>query len=169
MIVILLCKGNVYSQAQVDIYDELQTNEWYLPTADGETRLYHSVGAGGMLLPYMGIRAITHIYLADAVRTRAAEQTFIFYDQRGNILSPVADLLTRGLTIDKLVADLGSLRQALGQDQIVLLGHSFGTLLAKQYYIKFLHRVKGLIRNASSLPNQGIIYAWIIRRLSIGP
>lgn len=153
LIIMLLFRGSGYSQAQVDIYDELQTNDWYLPTADGETRLYITqLGQGDMVIALHGGPGNNHMYLADAVRTQAAQQTFVLYDQRGSILSPVADSLTGGLTVDKLVADLESLRQALGQDQIVLFGHSFGTLLAMQYYIKFPQHVKGLILTATMPP-----------------
>jgi proline iminopeptidase len=67
----------------------------------------------------------------------------IYYDQRGCGLSDYEP--GKGYSVDQAVEDLDRLRQALGIDQWVVLGHSYGGLLAQCYAIKYPENVKGLI------------------------
>jgi proline iminopeptidase len=88
----------------------------------------------------------------DAVRGNLKHHTFILFDQRGSLLSPVPDSLVRNLTLDMLVEDVETLRKALGQDKITLFGHSFGTLLAIGYFRKYPEHVRSIILTASVPP-----------------
>jgi proline iminopeptidase len=68
----------------------------------------------------------------------------IYYDQRGCGLSdhmPGQD----GYSVDQAVADLDALRQALEIDQWVVLGYSYGGLLAQYYAMKHVESLSGLI------------------------
>jgi proline iminopeptidase len=67
----------------------------------------------------------------------------IYYDQRGCGLSDYQP--GKGYSVDQAVDDLDHLRQALGIDQWVVLGHSYGGLLAQCYVLKYPQNVKGLI------------------------
>jgi proline iminopeptidase len=76
---------------------------------------------------------MSHDYLArQLIELLASEYRLIFYDQRGSGRSSGVDDTTR-LTMAQFVDDLEQLRQALGLDQLNLLGHSFGGLLAMYY------------------------------------
>src|SRR5690606_2918200 len=86
------------------------------------------------------------------VRGNISDYTFLLYDQRGSLFSPVADSLYGKLSMASLVDDLERIREATGQEQVILLGHSFGTALAMAYYIAHPDRVKGLILTASMPP-----------------
>lgn len=136
-----------------DLFDQLHENVWYLPTADEQTKLYMtSLGKGDTLITLHGGPGNDFNYLVDAVKGNADNHTFIMFDQRGSLLSPVADSLISQLTLDVLVEDLETIRRSLKQDKITLMGHSFGTLLAISYYIKYPQHVKGIILTATMPP-----------------
>ncbi len=73
----------------------------------------------------------------------------IYYDQRGTGLSDFA----RGerYTVDQAVEDMEGLRKELKIDQWVVLGHSYGGLLAQYYSMKHPESVMGLVLVCSSL------------------
>lgn len=142
-----------FGQALPDIFNQLQENVWYLPTPDGEAEIYMtSIGRGDTIVTLHGGPGNDFNYLVDGVKGNSGQNTFIFFDQRGSLLSPVNDSLISSLTINVLVEDLETIRKALGQDKMVLFGHSFGSLLAMFYYIKYPERVKGIILSATMPP-----------------
>ena len=73
----------------------------------------------------------------------------IYYDQRGTGISDYE----RGdrYTLDQAVGDLESLRKALNIDKWVVLGHSYGGLLAQYYSTQHPESVMGLVLVCSSL------------------
>lgn len=73
----------------------------------------------------------------------------IYYDQRGCGLSDYKP--EKGYTVDQAVDDLERLRKALGIDQWVVLGFSYGGLLGQCYATKYPQNVKGLVLVGSSL------------------
>jgi proline iminopeptidase len=76
---------------------------------------------------------------------RAAEfAKVIYYDQRGCGLSdyePGPD----GYSVEQAVQDLEALRQAMGLQQVVLLGFSYGGFLAQYYTTHYPENVAGLV------------------------
>lgn len=140
-------------QVKSDIFDQLQENVWYLPTSDANAYLYMtSIGTGDTIITLHGGPGNDFNYLVDAVKGNSKNNTFIFFDQRGSLLSPVADSLIPHLTIDVLVEDLETIRKSLNQDKMILFGHSFGSLLAQFYYLKYPEHVKGIILSATMPP-----------------
>jgi len=73
----------------------------------------------------------------------------IYYDQRGCGLSDYKP--EKGYTVNQAEDDLEKLRKALGVDQWVVLGFSYGGLLAQCYATKYPQNVKGLVLVASSM------------------
>jgi proline iminopeptidase len=73
----------------------------------------------------------------------------IYYDQRGTGKSSKDDT-GKTYTIKQAVEDLESLRKGLKIDQWVVLGWSYGGLLAQLYALKYPEHVKGLILVAST-------------------
>ncbi|MGA9854879.1 MAG: alpha/beta hydrolase [Gammaproteobacteria bacterium] len=138
-----------YSMSQqydMDIFDTLQKNAWYLPTADGQARLYvTSFGHGPTVIVLHGGPGNDFHYLMDALRPLANQYRFELFDQRGSLLSPVPCDEVSKLTMQDLVNDIETLRQSLGQEKIILLGHSFGTLLAEFYFKAYPQRVAGMV------------------------
>jgi proline iminopeptidase len=72
----------------------------------------------------------------------------IYYDQRAGNSS--ADATGETYTIEQAVEDLESLRKALNFERWVVLGWSYGGLLAQLYSLKYPERCKGLVLGASN-------------------
>ena len=68
----------------------------------------------------------------------------VYYDQRGCGLSDYVPG-EHGYSVDQAVADLDDLRKALGIDQWVVLGYSYGGFLAQYYAMKHVEHLSGLI------------------------
>jgi proline iminopeptidase len=108
----------------------------------------------------------------------------IYYHQRGCGLSsrPIArfsgsnmyanmQLANRTLGLPAQVADIERIRRILGADKLVLMGHSFGALLAALYAAEFPEHVAASIYVAPAdltvLPNkEGDLFDLVRRRLS---
>lgn len=137
-----------------DVFDELQQNVWYLPTADRQARLYvTSIGHGPTVVVLHGGPGNDFNYLVDALRPLAGQYRFVLFDQRGSLLSPVDAAKLSSLTMTELVDDVETLREALGQSRIVLFGHSFGSLLAEFYFKAYPQHVARLILAGAMPPS----------------
>ncbi len=143
-------KSVLVGQAKTDTFDQIQENVWYLPTSDASALLYvTSIGTGDTIVTLHGGPGNDFNYLVDAVKENSKNNTFILFDQRGSLLSPVADSLIADLTLDTIVEDLETLRKSLNQDKVLLFGHSFGSMVAMFYYMKYPEHVKGIILSAT--------------------
>ncbi len=140
--------------AEPGVFDELQQNVWHMDTADGKAQLYvTSLGKGPTVVCLHGGPGNDFNYLVQAVEPLRDEYRFVLFDQRGSLLSPVKPEQVKDLSLKVLVDDLETLRQQLGQDKLVLFGHSFGSFLALAYYQAYPQHVAGLVL-AGSLPPQ---------------
>jgi proline iminopeptidase len=91
----------------------------------------HGTGTRTPLLVLHGGPGIPHDYLANLERL-GDERQVVFYDQLGCGRSDRPDdpaLWTR----ERFARELGRVREALGLDEVVLYGHSWGTILAVDY------------------------------------
>jgi len=106
---------------------------------------------------------------------RLADRRVVYLDQRGSGRSgPLADTEQgeQTLDLDTLVADLEALREYLGAEQLVPLGHGFGALVALEYarrhptrtarvivvnpWVHFPELALTLLREASALRGQAL-------------
>ncbi|WP_034385865.1 alpha/beta fold hydrolase [Deinococcus sp. YIM 77859] len=79
---------------------------------------------------------------------RLLERRVVYLDQRGSGRSgPLADTAQGGetLDLDTLVADVEALREHLGLERIVPLGHGFGALVALEYARRYPERTARVI------------------------
>ena len=67
----------------------------------------------------------------------------IYYDQRGCGLSDYKP--EEGYTVEQAASDLDRLREKLGIEKWVILGHSYGGFLAQYYATLYPERVRGLV------------------------
>ena len=79
----------------------------------------------------------------EAAVMRAAGFDTVFFDQAGGGRS--ARLPAGEYSLDRAVADIEALRMALGKDQLVLWGNSYGAVLATLYAARFPGRVAGVV------------------------
>lgn len=150
LLVVVLLNNVLVAQVNSDVFDQIQENVWYLPTADGSALLYvTSIGVGDTIVTLHGGPGNDFNYLVDAVKGNSSKNTFILFDQRGSLLSPVVDSLIYKLALDDIVEDLETLRKSLHQDKMLLFGHSFGSMAVMSYYLKYPEHVKGIILSAT--------------------
>jgi len=114
--------------------------EWSLPVEDGCKLFVREIGRGPRVIVLHGGWGAEHSYMIDGFIPLAHRYRFIFYDQRGSLRSRCDTTITA----DRHIADLDLLRQALQEDQIMLVGHSMGGYLAMAYASKYPTFVKGI-------------------------
>jgi proline iminopeptidase len=109
------------------------------------TELYvKQMGAGDPIVVVHGGPVLEHGYLLPHLRPLAQSHELIFYDQRlsgrsaGHVDSSTVHLAT-------FVEDIEALRVSLGLDRIVLMGHSWGGLLAMEYAIRHGEHLTSLV------------------------
>ena len=100
------------------------------------------VGSGPPAVVLHGGPGADHGYLLPGFDALADGRELIYYDQRGGGRSPVA----RDVPVDwrEHVADLEALREAWGIRRLVLVGYSWGGLLAQLYATEHPDRVERL-------------------------
>jgi proline iminopeptidase len=117
----------------------------FLPLDNHARLYYHTTGQGHPIVVLHGGPDFDHTYLLpDLDRLLFPSFHLIFYDQRGRGRS-ADNVQPEDVTIQSEVEDLERLRSHLNLDSFVLLGHSWGTLLALEYAIRHPHRVSHLI------------------------
>ena len=122
----------------------LEPGEGFIDVDGGEV-WYQIVGSGSAtpLLLLHGGPGAPGYYLRPLERI-AADRPVIFYDQLGAGRSPApAD---RSLwTVKRFVKELAQVRAALGLDEVHILGHSWGSMLAMEYMLTEPEGVKSLV------------------------
>lgn len=117
-------------------------DEWYLDV-DEECRLYVTeYGSGDTVVVLHGGWGAEHHYLMDAFAGLEREHHLVFYDMRGSLRSPCPDST---VSVERHLADLDRLREALGLERMVLAGHSVGTFLGMRYLEAHPGRLAGLV------------------------
>ena len=73
----------------------------------------------------------------------------IIYDQRGTGQSEISTIDRTSMTLDKMVEDMEVIRRQLHIEEWIVMGHSFGGMLASYYTTKYPKQVKALILSSS--------------------
>jgi proline iminopeptidase len=130
---------------------DLSPHEGFLEVPGG--RVWYRIagtGAGTPLVLLHGGPGVTSHYM-NPLAALGDERPVIFYDQLGSGRSTRTTDSTRW-TIAHFVAELDSVRRALGLREVHLLGHSWGTMLATQYVLAHPNAgVKSLILASPAL------------------
>jgi proline iminopeptidase len=117
--------------------------EGMLPV-NGTSLYYHSIGKGEPVLVIHGGPVLDQSYMIDHFKELSKNHRLIFFDQRACGKS-TADVDTASMTMKTLIDDIDQLRQKLGLDQVHVLGHSWGGMLAAKYAIEYPLKVKSLV------------------------
>jgi pimeloyl-ACP methyl ester carboxylesterase len=124
-------------------------SERFVPA--GDVQLFvRSVGGrpnGPTLIMINGGPGLSHDYLEPLERLASTRLRVVTYDQRGTGRSSYPAPIAFALTDH--VRDLDAVRAALGVEQVHLLGHSFGGLVAQAYTATYPRRVASLTLAAS--------------------
>lgn len=105
---------------------------------------YETSGNGVPLMLMHGGMGPDHTYFRPWFDALGNVASLIYYDHRsGGRSSRIASFA--GISHDTLTADADRLRAHLGHDRMVLLGHSYGGMLALEYALRYPERLAGLI------------------------
>ena len=88
---------------------------------------------------------LDHGYLLPQMLDLARDHQVTFYDQRACGKSLGFTLDSKTINIQAFVDDLEAVRKQLGYDKIILLGHSWGGLLAMNYAIQHPDKLQSLV------------------------
>lgn len=106
---------------------------------------YHTIGNGTPVIILHGGPGLDSSYLLPQMGKISQKYQAIFYDQRGSGKSIFSSLDAKYFNLNQFVEDLEQIRQTLGYDQVIIIGHSWGSLLAMAYAIKYPQHTKALI------------------------
>src|SRR5215510_9587028 len=98
--------------------------------ANGVLIYYTAFGVGRPLLILHGGPGASHEYFLPYLVPLARTNRLVFIDERGSGKSQKLED-PAGYTVENMVEDVEAVRQGLQLDQISLLGHSFGGVLAQ--------------------------------------
>ena len=128
----------------------LTSGEGYIEMEGGKV-WYRIMGQGDQtpLLLLHGGPGFPSYYL-NPLGELSGERPVIFIDQPGCGRSEM-EMDTSRMTVDFFVDNLEQVRLALGLDELYLYGHSWGTMLAADYYLKYPDHVKALILASPAL------------------
>lgn len=80
----------------------------------------------------------------DPLTALSQDRPIVFYDQLGSGRSDrISD--TSLMTVERYVEEVEQLRKSLELEEVYVYGHSWGTALGLEYYLKYPKHVKGII------------------------
>jgi proline iminopeptidase len=110
----------------------------------GAELFFREVGHGTPMIVLHGGPDFDQSYLLPEMDRLADSFHLIYYDQRGRGRS-AEHVRPEDVTLESEMADLDRVRQHFHLDSMVLLGHSWGTVLALEYAIRHPERVSRLV------------------------
>jgi len=112
--------------------------------AHGVLVYYKIIGQGAPLLVVHGGPGASHDYLLPHLLPLVRTNKLIFIDERGSGRSEKLEDASQ-YTVENMVEDVESVRQALHLGKINLMGHSYGGVLAQAYAFKYQRNLSHLI------------------------
>ncbi len=113
--------------------------------ADGQRIYFESAGQGSTIVFLAGGPGADPVYMKTLIVPFVKSHRCVLLHQRGTGLSKDVPVNADFISIDKLVADLEQLRLVLNVGKIILVGHSWGGMLAMAYAGKYPDRIEKLI------------------------
>ncbi|VAX23296.1 hypothetical protein MNBD_IGNAVI01-486 [hydrothermal vent metagenome] len=126
--------GQSFPDSETDgkYYEVNGAKLWVVSFGEGEPIFFIAGGPGGT---HYGLRSF------DSLSTT---NTLVYFDGFGRGKSDTAKNVTE-YTIERDIEDLEGLRIAMGFDKIIVLGHSYGGVVAQGYAVKYPDKVSHLI------------------------
>ncbi|MEP7320756.1 MAG: alpha/beta fold hydrolase [Saprospiraceae bacterium] len=105
---------------------------------------YYHTGTGEPVVFIHGGPGLNHSYFLPYTNRLASSYHLIYYDQKSCGQSEIPSD-TNAMRLDAFVNDIETIRQKFGLKKIHLLGHSWGSMLAIKYALKYPQNLSSLI------------------------
>ncbi|RZJ72473.1 alpha/beta hydrolase [Flavobacterium sp.] len=139
LVVLLLLFGTIaHSQTQ-----------GFAKSSDGTPIFYRTFGSGKPILIINGGPGMNSNGFEALAKKLGEHNLTIIYDQRATGKSKLEKPSEKNISMDLMVDDIEQLRQKLGFDSWIVLGHSFGGMLASYYTSLHPEKVEKLILSSS--------------------
>ena len=112
---------------------------------EGFTLHYRTVGSGAPLLLLSGGPGFEVNYMSGIARELGSSYKCILLEQRGTGRSRPPNPTPAQMTLKLSVEDVEAVRASLNIDRLIILGHSWGGMLAMAYAVAHPDRVESLI------------------------
>ena len=122
----------------------VKARETYIPVTAGAKLYARDLGRGKPIIILHGGPDFDQSYLLPEMDRLADTFHLIYYDQRGRGKS-AENVKPEDVTIASEIDDLDKVRQYFHLDSFVLLGHSWGTVIALEYALRHPEHVSHLI------------------------
>lgn len=116
---------------------------------DGISHYVRIFGEGEPILLINGGPGMNSNGFEGLASTLAESYQVILYDQRGTGKSVMENPTPESLTLNAMAADIEMIRVALEIDEWVVMGQSFGGILAYTYASRYPTRIRGMIQSCS--------------------
>ncbi|MCM4160776.1 alpha/beta hydrolase [Antarcticibacterium flavum] len=139
---------------------QLKAEERYITTSDG-VQLYVKIEGTGEPCLYLHGGPGSGSYWVEKFYGKQLESEFtmIYLDQRG--VGRSSSPGNKDFSPERMALDFEEVRQALGYDSWITLGHSFGGILQMQYVENYPNSTKGLIMVNCTLDiNESFCESW---------
>lgn len=116
---------------------------------NGNLLHYRIFGSGEPLLIINGGPGMSSEGFVPLAKELSINNKVILYDQRGTGSSKMAGIDASSMTMELLVEDIETLRKHLNIREWIILGHSFGGMLAYAYAAQYPEKVRAMIQSSS--------------------
>ena len=117
--------------------------------SDGVKIYYRTFGTGTPILIINGGPGLNSDGFVDLAKTLSAQNQTIIYDQRGTGKSLMQKIDASSITMELMIDDMENLRKQLKIERWIILGHSFGGMLASYYATIHPDRIISMILSSS--------------------
>lgn len=118
---------------------------------------YRTFGEGKPILIINGGPGMNSNGFENLAKKLSNKHKTIIYDQRGTGKSSLKTLDSNTITMKLMLEDMECLRKHLKIEKWIILGHSFGGILASYYATQYPERVEGIIYSASGGIDLGLL------------
>ena len=136
--------------------------------ANGVMIYYKMLGRGAPLLIVHGGPGASHDYFLPYLLPLARRNKVVFIDERGSGRSQKLEDPSR-YTVENMVEDVESVRQALGLGKISLMGHSYGGALAQAYALKYQANLTHLILGSTWSSSKALNELFVKMKQNMSP
>lgn len=126
------------------LHSAYASNSGYITVDEGKL-FYQTLGKGEAIIVLHGGPGLDQSYLLPQMERLAKNHQVIFYDQRGSGKLLQTKMEPAYINLEQFTKDLEAVRAKFGIKKFILLGHSWGGMLAMNYATTYPEHVSKLI------------------------